>query len=398
VKARPPKRTHCRAASLALVAAATVLSIGLTGCGGLPPVDDGGGGGTVVVLVVEAETSVPLAVNATVTVGGVRGELRPTDQQLILRDVPIGTATPPTQPLTANAAGYRTATQQVQMQVTAATWVTVAMTPADPALTGSVSGTVTDEETGQPIANAFVQFTPAGNQAAAVGGYTAADGTYLVAGIPRGQNTVTVQVAGYLGASRDVTVRADSVGQNAPADFELVGGDTSVDVTGIVVDVLTRLPVVAAQVTVGSAAPVQAGSDGRFAVADVPVGDQPVTVVASGYEELETVVRILPGMGDVTLELFEEAGDPPGGPYTITGTVTLSGAPDNAGATVRALSLTTGTVLDEATTDASGHYGLFVPQGSYELTVTFQGRSITREVTVPPGGVIVSGINFVLTV
>jgi hypothetical protein len=79
---------HYRAASLTLVAAAALLSIGLTGCGGLPPVDDGGGGGTVVVLVVEAETSVPLAVNATVTVGGVRGELRPTDQQLILRAMP----------------------------------------------------------------------------------------------------------------------------------------------------------------------------------------------------------------------------------------------------------------------------------------------------------------------
>jgi len=398
VTARPRTPRQFPTALTSLIAVSVIASISLTGCGGLPPADDTGGGGSVVVLVVEAETSVPLAVNATVTVGGVRGELRPSDQQLILRDVPIGTATPPTQPLTANAAGYRTATQQVQMQVTAATWVTVAMTPADPALTGSVSGTVTDEETGQPIANAFVQFTPSGNQSAAVGGYTAADGAYLVAGIPKGQNSVTVQVAGYLGASRAVTVRADSVGQNAPVDFELVGGDTSVDVTGIVVDVLTRLPVAGAQVTVGTSSPVQTGANGRFAVTDVPVGDQSVTVTSSGYEELEAVVRILPGMGDVTLELFEEAGDPPGGPHTITGTVTLSGSADNAGATVRALSLTTGTVLDEATTDASGHYGLFVPQGAYELTVTYQGRSITREVTVPPGGVIVSGINFVLTV
>jgi len=171
-----------------------------------------------------------------------------------------------------------------------------------------------------------------------------------------------------------------------------------VDVTGTVVDVLTRLPIAGAQVTVGAVGPVQTGADGRFTAPDVSVGDQTATASATGYDDLTTVLRILPGMGDVTLELFEAASDPPAGPFTISGTVTLNAAPDNAGATVTAVSLTSGSVLDEDETRASGEYRLFVPPGRYELTVAFGARSISREVTVPPGGVIVSGINFVLTV
>jgi len=396
---RPTTGRITRAALRALIVTTCVLLVGLVGCGGLPPVDDTGGGGTVVVLAVEAETSIPLAVATTVTVGGVGGELRPSDQQLVLRDVPIGTGTPPTQPLTATAAGYVTATQQVQMQVTAATWVTVALTPADPATTGTVGGTVMDAESGQPVVNAFVRFAaPGGDDDAMVGGYTANDGTFRIGGIPKGERAVTVQAEGYLGLSSTTTIVADDAGQNADLAFELVGGDTAVDVTGAVVDVLTRLPIAGAQVTVGAVGPVQTDAAGRFAAPDVSVGDQTATAAAAGYEDLTTVLRILPGMGDVTLELFESASDPPAGPFTISGTVTLNGAPDNSGATVTAVSLTTGSVLDEDETSASGEYRLFVPPGRYELTVVFGTRSISREVTVPPGGVIVSGINFVLTV
>jgi hypothetical protein len=103
-------------------------------------------------------------------------------------------------------------------------------------------------------------------------------------------------------------------------------------------------------------------------------------------------------MSDVTLELFEAAGDPPAGPFTITGSVTLTGAPDNSGAIVRALSLDTGSVVDEDETDASGEFGLFVPPGRYDVQVLFGERQISREVTVPGGGVVVDGVNFLLAV
>jgi len=380
----------------------TILAIlaGLMGCGGLPPAPDNAGGGTVVVMAVEEATSAPLDVPTTIIVGGVRGVLQPADEQLVLQDVPIGSGTPPTQPLTASADGFVTTTQEVRMQVTAATWVTVMLTEADPETTGTVAGTVTDADSGNPVVNAFVEFTEPGNEDdPGVGGYTDADGQFIIGGIPEGQHTVTVQAEGFLPRTPStVTIVADADGENEDLQFELVAGDTSVPVSGTVVEVLTRLPVEGATVTIGDADPVQSDANGRFRATDVLVGDRTVTVYADGFEDLTTVVRVLPGMSDVTLELFEAAGDPPTGPFTITGTVTLNGAPDNAGASVAAVSLDTGSVVDEDETDATGQFGLFVPPGRYDLRVSFEGRQISREVTVPRGGVIVDGINFVLSV
>ncbi|MFW5868379.1 MAG: carboxypeptidase-like regulatory domain-containing protein [Armatimonadota bacterium] len=376
------------------------MLVGLTGCGGLPPVEDDAGGGTVVVLAVVEETSAPLPVPATIIVGGVRGTLQPSEEQLVLQEVPIGSGTPPTQPLTATAEGFVTNTQEVQMQVTAATWVTVSLAEADPETTGTVAGTVIEAESEQPVANAFVEFTEPGNDdASGIGGYTDTEGRFIVGGIPAGARRVTVEAEGFLPrAATTIDIVADADGDNEDLQFELVAGDTSVPVSGVVVEVLTRRPVEGATVTVGDADPVQTDADGRFRATDVLVGERTITVSAEGFEDLTTVTRVLPGMRDVTLELFEAGGDPPVVPSTISGTVTLSGAPDNSGATVTAVSLDTGSTVDADETDASGQFGLFVPPGSYDLRVSFGEREISREVTVPRGGVIVDGINFVLSV
>lgn len=396
---RPTTERITRAALRALIATVCVVLAGMLGCGGLPPASEDTGGGTVVVLAVEEETSAPLQVPAEITVGGVRDILRPADEQLILRNVPIGTGTPPTQPLTATAEGFVTKTMQVQMQVTAATWVTVPLQPADLQSTGTIGGSVREAGTGEPVSNAFVQFNPPGEEDGGVGGYTDAEGQFLIGGIPAGDRDVTVQAEGFLpGATQTVRIVAYVDGDNSNLQFELVAGDTTVPVTGTVVDVFTRLPIEGATVTVGDADPVRSDADGRFRATGVLVGDRTVTASAPGFEDLTTVVRVLPGMGDITVELFEAAADPPTGPFTIAGTITLNGAPDNAGATVGAISLDSGNVVGEDETDAAGRYELFVPPGRYELRVTFGERQIARELTLPEGGVILDGVNFVLTV
>ncbi len=63
-----------------------------------------------------------------------------------------------------------------------------------------------------------------------------------------------------------------------------------------------------------------------------------------------------------------------------------------------ATALATGQVLDTAVTSASGRYTLFVPPGRYRVTVRYQGREISREVEVPPGGQIVDDVDFILTI
>ncbi len=383
---------------LAWLAAACALLVAALGCGGLPPVSETEDAGAVVVLVFEADTNAALTVPAVVIVGGVRGVLNPEDQQLVLRDVPLGTGTPPTQPLTVSAPGYQTYVQQVQLNITTATWVQVNIQPADTATTGTVSGTVTNEVTGEPITSAFVQFTPPGQSEPAVAGYTDNAGGFVVGGIPAGARDVSVQAAGYLPYEGNITVRADDAGDNPELHVTLIGGDTALRVTGVVVDVLTREPIAGAQVTVDDHAPVTTDADGRFEVPDVLVGERRIVVTAAGYDDYDRLTTVRPGMGDVIVEMFERAQEPPSGPSTIAGTVTLSGPPDNSGATVSAIDLTTAEVVDEQVTGASGRYGLFVPPGRYEVRVVFGARRLSREITVPPGGVTIDGIDFMLTV
>lgn len=368
------------------------------GCGGLPSEGEQQTAGSVVVLVVEAGTNAQIQVPVTVIVGGVRGVLNVGDQQVVLRNVPVGTGTPPTQPMTVTARGYVTLVQQVQLNVTTATWVQAELTPADTATTGTIAGTVTEEGSGGPIANAFVQFTPPGAAEPMVGGYTDAQGAFIIGGIPAGNRDVTVQAAGYLPFTTSRRIVADDAGGNADLNVTLVSGSTKITVIGTVVDVLTHRPIAGATVTIGDSEPVISDANGRFRVENVHVGDQTVRAEASGYDPYEATLTVLPGLGEITIEMFESAQEPPGGPYTIGGTVVLSGAPDNAGATVRAVSLATSAVMDEEVTGATGRYGLFVPPGRYEVIVSFAGRRLSQEVTVPPGGVVVDGVNFLLTV
>ncbi|MEA3403643.1 MAG: carboxypeptidase regulatory-like domain-containing protein [Armatimonadota bacterium] len=391
-------RRPCRAGAAALLSIVMVTVALAWGCGGLPPMEEGQGQGAVVVMVVEEETNEPLEVPATVIVGGVRGTLKPSDEQLVLRDVPLGTGTPPTQPMTVTAAGYVTRTQQVQLSITTATWVTATVQAADTAITGTVSGTVSDVETEEPVVNAFVQFTPPDAAEPLVAGYTDNDGAFIIGGIPEGERQVTVEAGGYLPRSEVVKITADDDGENEPLEVTLVAGDTTVTVTGVVVDVLTRQPIADAEVSIAELDPVTTGADGRFEVADVPVGDQPAKATAQGYEEFAGTVTVLPGMGDLVIELFERAEDPPGAPFTLAGTVTLSGAPDNSGAQVTAVDIDAALAADSQVTGPSGRYELFVPPGRYEVRVVVGERSLAREVTVPPGGVVVDGIDFVLTV
>ncbi len=392
---------------LAAVCVGTLVAILQTGCGGLPDRENQDYRGSVVVRVKDAETTLPLKVPATIIAGGVRGVLEPDEEQLVLRDVPLGTGTPPTQPLTASAEGYVTRTQQVQMSAIDATWVEVALQSADLATTGTVEGTVTDVEDGEPIRNAFVRFSRPDadpdlddddDLTDAVGGYTDSEGRFIIGGIPRGERLLTAQASGFLPFSDLITINADANAGNPDLEIELVAGDATVDVPGVVVDILTRQPVEGAQVTVGDSDPVISRSNGRFTVRDVTVGEQTVEVTAQGYERFSGSFTIMPGMDRITIELLEEAEDPPSGPFTIAGTVTLTGAPDNSGAVVTAVLIETGEQLGQFTTGSDGRYTLFVPPGEYEVTVRFEGRSLSRDVTVPPGGVAVDGVDFALTV
>ncbi len=354
---------------------------------------------TVVVECVIAGTEEFIEVPADVVVGGIRGQTNLEDNWVILENVPLGSQDPPQQPLTVTAPGYRTESQMVTLNKFSYTAVSVAMTPVDTETTGTVSGTVTDADAGQPIVNALVSFLPpGGSPSEAVKGSTDTEGFYVIGGIPAGPVRSTCQAVGYLEASTDIWVTADAVGSNDPVDFALVGGEATVTVSGQVLDTRTEAPIAGALVQIGDQPPVVTGSDGAFSIPYVPIGEQPVQASATGYDDYYTIINVVPGIDNLIILLNEYSPQPPGPPYTIAGRVTLLGAPDNSGATVTATDIDSGQMRDDDVTDADGYYYLFVPPGYYRIEVTYGTHSIRREVELLGGGRVLEGINFTLSV
>ncbi|HEX2209857.1 MAG TPA: TonB-dependent receptor [Longimicrobium sp.] len=101
-------------------------------------------------------------------------------------------------------------------------WTLVATTlcaalfaPALAAQTGTVSGTVVDEQTQAPLADATVSVVGSGIRAV-----TRADGRYSLSGVPAGSRTIRATRLGYGQGERTVTVAA---GQTATVNFAIRG-------------------------------------------------------------------------------------------------------------------------------------------------------------------------------
>jgi len=388
--------------SLIAIGWAALCAVLICGCGGLgEDVPSEPTAAIVVVGVIDKETQDFLEVEATAVVGGVRGTVTVEEGSVVLRDVPFGTGTPPTQPLAVTTRGYVTEAYPIQISVTTATFVTVEMEPADLEITGIVAGYATDETTGEPITSAALSFEyeQIGGEPIIVNGYTDSDGYYIVGGIPIGRVQVTASATDYLTTSV-VTNVVQAVGNEEPQqlDFQLIAGATRITVSGRVLDVFTQQPVAGAEVTIADLPPVQTDTNGSFSVPDVFVGERALLVKATGYDDYRENIEVMPGMSPLLVQMNESAAGPPTEPYTIRGVVTLVGAPDNAGAEVEVFDVINGHVAAETTTDAEGNYSVFVLPGTYQITVRYQGRSISRAVILPGGGQKLSGIDFTLTI
>lgn len=391
-----------RIASLRLLCLLILLSplgLILSGCGGLPA-DSQITGGIVVFAAFEGTSSTAPRIKTTATVilnGGRYAFNGPSGQDLIVRNIPFGTEDPPKVPMTVTARGYKTVSQQLELSKTTATYVDMSMETVDLAATGTVSGVVTST-TGTPISGAVVTFhSIADSTAAELQGFTDKDGKFVVGGIPIGSAEATAEAAGYLSSTQTLTVQPDATGTNAALSYSLLSGATKVTVRGVVKELRTEEVLSGATVTIGSQPAVTTGSDGRFSVADVPVGTQTISVRLAGYDDYDSEINALPGMGDVVVTVSRISSLPPTVPYTIGGTVTLLGATDNSGAVVTAYDLDRGMQMASYTTGADGRYYLFVPAGRYEVRVTVGSHSIARNVTYLGGGRVIDGIDFALT-
>lgn len=381
-----------------------IVTLCLAGCGGLPA---GSGGAvdkaTVVVTIGPAGTQDPLEVEATVICGGVRGTYKPGDGWVTLNNVPLGTQTPPQQPLTVTARGYRTEAQWLVLNTTAATYADVGLTKVDLKQTGTVQGQITDRQTGVGIVNSNVQFLQETTsqqdeqETRIVQGFTDSEGHYIIAGIPIGRTIVKVGAAGYLENTASITVEPDDGGQNSALDLTLISGEAKVEVRGAVLDLATQRPIAGAQVKLDENLSAVTGTDGSFWLADVKVGQREIVVTAEGYDEYRETISVAPGMGTLRIEMIESAPTPPPPPHNVAGTVSVRNRSDSRGVKVSAYNLRVGQVMDEYTTKADGRYYLLVPPGDYEIRAEFEGQQLIRQLTVLGGGRVVSDVDFVIS-
>ena len=371
----------------------------LAGCGGV------GAGGSqqpttaVVVLTIgPAETQDPLDVPAVVICGGVKVEYEPNPTgMVVIENVPFGSEDPPRQPLTVTAHGYRTASRWIELSRTTATYLDVGLEAVDLSKTGTIEGHVRDAQSGEGVANCMVRFTQQlPDTTIEVEGYTDAEGYFIIGGIPVGEVDVTAAAPGYLEWSGQVIVAADEGGGNEPLEVRIISGEARVDVRGIVLDVATQQPICGATVSLAGQT-VQTGPDGRFVVSQVQVGEAQIVVTAEGYDRYEQTITVLPGMPELRIEMTPAAPEPPPRPYNVAGTVTIRNRPDNSGALVEAFNLQQSMVMDSYVTGPDGRYYLWVPPGEYEIRVHYEDRLLQRRLTVPGGGRIIDGVDFVLT-
>lgn len=256
------------------------------------------------------------------------------------------------------------------------------------AQTGAISGTVTDAETGEPVAGAFVRA-----QVSMVRGwnldFTDLDGAYLIDELEEGTYEVTVTRFGYAQASTTVEV-VD--GETTTADFALVPPSYGT-ISGTVTDADTGDPLALAWVVVSAGwfntRFDLTGDDGAYTLENVLTGDRVVRVWRWGYFSNTSEVEVLAGettTNDVALDPLTFG--------TIAGTVTDA----ETGEAIENARVWAG--WRSTRTDAAGAYSLedvvtgdrtvrVTKWGYYTSTATVEvldGETTTYDVALEPLG------------
>jgi phosphoesterase family protein/carboxypeptidase family protein len=223
-----------------------------------------------------------------------------------------------------------------------------------------VSGTVSSNATGLPIANATVssRYGPT-TRTNASGGYSLslANGTYVL----------TASGPSYASLSATVTVQGAPVVQN----FVLVAGaGIQYPITGTVTYALNGTVAVGATVGLAGGIPTTTGPGGTYGLL-AQNGTYTLEVWQAGYraEQVSITVAGGPVLQNIALHRFM---------WPTTGTVVdaVSGRP-LAGATVTVTAGPTVTVPSNVT-DAAGTYTLFMANGTYTLSVSSSGYRSTN--------------------
>ena len=178
--------------------------------------------------------------------------------------------------------------------------------PASSQLAGTISGRVTDTNTGMGIADATI--TAKGPLQKS--NTTDIDGYYTISNLLPGDYTVTATASGYASESKTATVYSEVT---TPVNFDL----HMLSIIGKVYDAITpNIGIAQSNVTADSYS-ILANSTGYYQLVDMPAGDYTVTAAAPGYASQSKPATVSLGTPDVVDFAMEQV---PSG--AIIGTIT----------------------------------------------------------------------------
>jgi len=151
---------------------------------------------------------------------------------------------------------------------------------------GTLTGVVTNSITSAPIAGATISV-------ATLNATSAANGSYTIANVPVGSQTVTCSAAGYLTQSQIVTI---TLGGTTTRNFALAP-QAPIKVGGTVTDASTGAPVVGAIVTVGTGAnavTTMTIAGGTYLTPQINLsGSQPIVISKTGFDDHNGTVTLV---------------------------------------------------------------------------------------------------------
>jgi sugar lactone lactonase YvrE len=263
--------------------------------------------------------------------------------------------------------------------------------PSDPVfgndpVSGSISGRVSDANTGLPLSNVSVSLA----QNTAMQAVSAGDGLYQLSDIAPGQYSVLFQRNGYGSVTQLVEVIAGKLVNQGTVNMTPVP-ETGM-LYGTITDVLSGAPVAGASINVSgvSTVSVNTAADGSYSLA-LPAGTIAIDVIASGYQDLTASGTVVAGTAINFSPSLYLVNSPPSDPVANQ-TVTIKG---------RVVDLDTQQGLSNAqisvngaplmTTDALGDFQIDgILAGELAVEVSLSAYQSAGATTIAPAGSVIN--------
>jgi len=247
---------------------------------------------------------------------------------------------------------------------------------------GTVTGTVTDSVKQTAISGAAVTAVKTDDPSVTATATSVGNGLYTLNLLP-GSYTVKASKNGYV-TSDPFTITVASGETLRGRDIALQPGSGTV--SGTVTDRTKHTAISGATVRLSSGDKIftaTTGSDGGYAIENVPAGSYAVTVSANGYGESSATVEVTSAGAAYDAELTQESGTlsgiVTGSDDGVTGPVPLEGAVITASQD--------GAQVQAASTGADGSYSMALGAGTYTVTVSKDGYgSKAQTLTITSGG------------